>query len=259
LDASLQRSGPRLAVVMDPYLGRPLEDSEAAVPYAVPLLNLGQIYATQQGGTAADTFAVSPPTHHVLFRSDAEPFPKYPDRSYPILLAQPENRDDPNLRLKILSYVGSHAANFEDLILWGSAADADFLIARGFAADWREGGLMLAHFEGCPLVLNLESTSGLPPDARLEYGWYPLLEVANDFGIGGFSDAATSQRYAIPNVPCGPAWIRVTGSGAAPGQPPLRCQGADPQGRLLVADTRQTRDIECKLDPESGPRVATSR
>jgi len=200
LEAPLRRSGPRLPMVMDPLLGRPLEDADAWVPYAAPLLNLGQIYATEQGGMPAHTFAVSRPTHHVLLRDDpVRPFPAYPSRTYPLLLAREGAGEGTPLRRKLTTYVASHGVDFEDVILWGLPADAELLLERGYVADWRSEGLMLAHFEGCPVQLAIEARDAGVEEARapdtllVELG---LGELCRD-RVGAGSDAAAAARLSL--------------------------------------------------------------
>jgi hypothetical protein len=263
LSADLRRSGPRLALVMDPLLGRPLEDRDALVPYAVPLLNLGQLYATEQGGFPAYTFAISPVTHHVLVRDDmAREFPRYPDRGFPVLLAREGGAPGTSLRRKLLDYVAAHGAAFEDVILWGHPSDADRLLARGFVADWREGGLLLAHFEGCPLALTLESAAGGPLDDALEgpieveLGWVGLVEPSRRFRgaiDAAVGTAAGSRRIPLPGAPCGAVWVRArTAAGGT-------CRGADAEGRIVVPEVRATPELTCTLEPGGGVAASAPR
>ena len=248
---------------MDPLLGRPLEDRHARVPYAVPLLNLGQLYATEQGGFPAYTFAVSPVTHHVLVRDDAaSAFPPAPDRNFPVMLAREGGAPDTPLRRRLLTYAAAYGPAFEDVILWGHPSDADELLARGFVADWREGGLLLAHFEGCPLALTLETTTeGVLDDAvdgpiEVELGWLPLSEPSRRFRAEREATAGAgpgSRRIPLPGAPCGPVWIRARTAGGG------TCRGADGQGRLLVPDVRAAPELLCTLEPGLPTPLALKR
>jgi hypothetical protein len=267
LEADLQRSGARLPMVMDPLLGRPLADADAPVPYAAPLLNLGQIYATEQGGMPAHTFAVSRPTHHVLLRDDpVRPFPAYPSRTYPLVLAQEDAGAGTPLRRKLTTFVASHGVDFEDVILWGLPADAELLLQRGYVADWRRDGLMLAHFEGCPVRLVIETDGDGMQEARVpealevELGWYPLLEVARRYAVpwpepGAGGSAGGRVRLPLRGSPCGSVWLRVAAAAAERGEAPepvWSCRGADAEGRLVVRDTRATPELRCTLAPSGG-------
>ncbi len=268
IGAPIERTGPRLAIVMDPFLGRPLADEDADMPYVVPLLNLAQIYATEQGGVPADTFAISAPTHQVLFRRDGETFPAYPPREYAIALRRAEPEAEPLLRRKITTLLASYGARFEDVILWGKARDAESLIARGFVPDWRDDGLLIAHFEGCPLSIAIEPVAGgnaADFEPHIELGWYPLLDTAMRYRGGPVATSATresqptastSQHIDLVGAPCGPVWLRVRNAredAANPASPPITCRGADEEGRLILADSRQTPQIRCTLVAVNSP------
>ena len=254
LSAPVTRDGPRLAIVMDPYLGRPLDDRQALMPFVVPLLNLGQLYAAEQGGLAADTFAVSPTTHQVLIRKDAEPFPAYPDRTYAIDLARAAQSERPQLRRKIASYAASFGSAFEDVIFFGTPDDAQVLVERGYEVDYRNEGFMLAHFRGCSLSLEVtdsQSGTNARPNAasntQIEMGWFPLLEASQRFRL---SDSAPAI-FKLRGAPCGPVWLRVTSAAANenPSEALTRtCRGADAEGRLILADPRTTPVVHCDLE-----------
>lgn len=253
-------------MVMDPLLGRPLDDAEALVPYAAPMLNLGQIYATEQGGMPAHTFAVSRPTHHVLLREDpVRQFPNYPSRTYPLVLARDGGGEGTPLRRKLTTYVASHGVDFEDVILWGLPADAELLLERGYVADWRSDGLMLAHFEGCPIALELDMTNagadaeGEPEALMVELGWYPLLEVARRYEVKWASASERGPgrsllRLPLDGAPCGSVWLRVSARSQSGGAPERAwsCRGSDAEGRLVVRETRVTPALRCSLEPGVG-------
>jgi len=242
LDAELPRSGARLPIVLDPYLGRPLDDSQALVPYAVPLLNLGQLYATAQGGFAPFTFAHSPWLHPVVWRDAARRrFPHVVDRRYAIDLAKPAFRQDANLRRAVATYLAGIGAHYQDVILWGRPDDAELLESLGFVADFRRGGLLLARFRGCPLTVTFPGNALPPDDTRIELGWLPAWHVTHRYRV--------ERRPVVPleNPPCGGAWLRLA-SASAP-EAGLRCEGADEQGRLLIPSTRATPVVECRLRP----------
>ncbi len=117
---------------------------------------------------SAHTFAASRPTHHVLLRDDPpRRFPAYPSRTYPLVLARDGGAEGTPLRRKLTTYVAAHGVDFEDVILWGLPADAELLLERGYVADWRREGLMLAHFEGCPVRLAIETHGAGAPEKLL--------------------------------------------------------------------------------------------
>ncbi len=242
LDAPLSRNGPRLPIVLDPYLGRAADDRNAVVPYAVPLLNLGQLYAVAHGGLVPHSFVVNPHLHRVVLRDGArEAYPRAPDRRYAAELALPRHADDDELRRAITNYVGAHGTAYQDVILGGRPEDADQLLRLGFAADWRRGGLLIARFEGCPLELRFPPGSGLQGNTVVEIGWLPAWHVTHRYAIGGARhepDGWTS--LPIHETPCGGVWLRFQDGERA-------CEGADAEGRLRIASTQATPVVECRV------------
>jgi hypothetical protein len=249
LDAPLSRSGPRLPIVLDPYLGRPLDDARAAVPYAVPLLNLGQLYATAQGGFAPFTFAHSPWVHPVVWKEAARrDFPQVVNRRYAIDLARPGSRDDQQLRRAVTTYLAGIGTHYEDVILWGSPEDAAALERLGFVPEFRGGGLLLARFRGCPLTVTFPGDSLPPEDAHIELGWLPAWHVTHRYPVDRrFQAPDGALALPLQNPPCGGAWLRLA-SDSTP-ERTLHCDGADREGRLLIPSTRATPVVECRLSP----------
>jgi hypothetical protein len=252
LQANLTRNGPRLPIVLDPHLGRPYEEREADMPYALPLWNLGQLYATSQGGLVPNVFAVNERIHHVLYNEEWDTaYPAIPDRSltWGLELAKPENAGNTNLRGAITTFAGIYGAAFQDIILWGRPEDGDLLIHRGYVPEWRQGGLMIARFEGCPLSLTLPASVTRDDALVVEMGWYPLWDGARRFRVNTDDETRDPVVVPIAHAPCGSVWLRV-GVDAAVGdsQPEIRfCEGSDAEGRLVVPSTRATPVVHCAL------------
>lgn len=241
LDLEIERSGPRLAVVMEPGLASIEDPHAAAMPFAVPLLNLGQLYATEQGGFPADTFAISPATHQVLLREDAPPFPAHPDRAFVFALQRESKAGDAKARERYAAFAASFAGGFEDLVWYGRDDDLAMLEARGFRFDHAEGGLAVARLEGCPLALEVEAPKGV--DLEIELGWFPLLDPRQRRRL----HASEAGHITFRGSPCGPVWLRVRDAAAlhAGG---LSCAGADGDDRLVLRDTRATPTVRCRLE-----------
>jgi hypothetical protein len=245
LDADLVRDGPRLPIVLDPYLGRPFDERSAPMPYVVPLANLGQLYATAQGGYAPHSFALSWQIHPVLLRDEARRrFPPTADRSYARDLAKPALAGDRALREAVLTYLGALGTRYQDVILWGRPEDADRLIQLGYEPDFHRGGLLLARFRGCPLTLVFPPASAPPPGTLVELGWLPAWHVTHRYAADK-SVRDTSGRRVMPlgTPPCGGVWFRLV----APDARAIECEGADAQGRLLIASTLDAPKVECRV------------
>lgn len=231
LDVALARDGMRLPIVMDPYLGASPE-----VPFAVPALNLGALYAASQGGVVPDLFTVNPVLHYALRREAAwRSAPGAVDRSYAIDLADPER--DAAFRRAVLAYLASRATQVQDVILWGHEADAEQLLAMGFRADFRAGGLLLAHFEGCPLTVRVQGA-----DAResLVVGWYPAWHVSHRYPLARGRAAPDGALELRLRQSCGAVWLGFEDR-------ELACAGADAEGHLVVASPRDTPEVSCRV------------
>jgi hypothetical protein len=237
LDAAVHRDGMRLPIVLDPYLAPPATSADAPMPFSVPLLNLGQLYCTAQGGIVPYTFMVNPYLHAVLLkRGWQQPV----DRRYAIDLASPRHRDDPALRRAMLSYLAGRGTAYQDVILWGVPQDVDRLEALGFRADWRRGGAAIARFTGCPFTLEFPADTPLPPDATIEMGWLPAWHVTHRYSAGKTRPTPDGGRELPVRQTCEGLWVRLDVPGMA-------CEGADAEGRLLVPSTRATPRVTCRL------------
>ena len=237
LDADVHRDGMRLPIVLDPYLGLPIAPERAPMPYSVPLLNLGQLYATSQGGLVPYTFMFNPHLHAVVFQAE---WHKAVDRRYAIDLADPRRRDDPALRRAMLSYLAGRGTAYQDVILWGAPEDVDRLEALGFRSDWRRGGGAIARFEGCPFTLEFPAGTAVPPDATIEIGWLPAWHTTHRYRASRTRPTPEGGRALPVRQTCGGLWVRLEGT-------ELACEGADAEGRLLVPSTRATPRVTCRL------------
>lgn len=249
LDAPLAVAGPRLPIVLDPYLGRPLDDAAARVPFAVPLLNLGALYAVTQGGVPPYGFYVTPQIHGIVLREEARArYPHVLDRRYAVDLATPERADDVALRRAIVSLAAGHGATYQDVILYGRPEDGDWLLSLGFAPEFRAGGLVLARFEGCPVTVTFPPGSDVRGRTVVEMGWLPAWHATRRYAVGGGRhEPDGTVRLPLRETPCGALWIRLDDEGRA-------CEGADAEGRLVVASSRATPVVECRV-----PRIARSQ
>jgi len=251
LAAPLARNGPRLPVVLDPGLPATARGS-GAMPFAAPLANLGHLYAVAQGGVMPHNFAVNPKLHHILLREGAyRRYPPIPPDLYdwPHWLDRGGPPGDSMRRAAVVTRAARFGAHYEDVILWGRPEDGDLLLHRGYAPLWRQGGLLIARFEGCPLTVALPFEPALRREGVVELGWYPLKEAALRVRVGGGARTAAGRiELPIDGAPCGAVWIRLTSRAHRSGvgnAPPGVCDGADGEGRLVVPSTRETPVVEC--------------
>ncbi|MDH5307039.1 MAG: hypothetical protein OEW02_07640 [Myxococcales bacterium] len=241
LEAPIVRSGPRLPIVLDPFLGRPFESARALVPYAVPLLNLGKLYAVSQGGVVPYAFVSDPALHPLRLREDARAaLPSEADPRYPLVLSDPRRAEDLALREAVTVYMAAQATRFEDVIFYGRPADVEHLAWLGFHLDWRRDGLAIARFEGCPLAVHIRPQAALGAARTLELGWFPALGTTHRYPLSRGQHAPDGTFVLAVRQSCGAVWIRFD----APG---LACEGADAEGRFVIRQVRSTPQVECRI------------
>jgi hypothetical protein len=241
LDAELSRDGWRLPIVLDPLLDRPFEESRAAMPFMAPLINLGKLYATAQGGIPSYSFVSNRAIHGVVISQEMlAHVPATPDPRYALDLLAPRHAGDQALRRAVTGYLAAHATAYQDVILWGEPQDVDYLVALGFEPDWRRGGLAILRFAGCPLAIRFPPGSGLDDDAVLELGWFPAWGVTHRYTLASAHRGSDGSLTLPVRQSCGTVWIRFQDAAGV-------CEGADPEGRLLIPWNRATPEVECRV------------
>jgi hypothetical protein len=249
LDADLQRRGPRLPVLLGDT--RPgAAGAAAAVPYAAPLANLGHLYAVAQGGVVPYNFAVDPRIHHIVYSEGFRRYPAVPPGLDAWRAGAPTAGPE---RAAVVTRAAGYGSVYEDVILWGRPEDAELFLHRGYVVDWRSGGLMLAHFEGCPLRLSLPEEPAPGADAFVEMGWHPLRETARRVSLARARRDGSGRRVLdLPRAPCGAVWLRLLAEGRS-------CAGADSRGRWVVASTRDTPRVHCEWREEASEAPLAGR
>jgi hypothetical protein len=241
LDQPIRRVGPRLPIVLEPLAGRATL-VDGPFPFTEPLRNVGQLYATEQGGVVPYTFTLAPQIHELVSRPNA--MPPVPDRSFWKAFLPGSGAHEAELRA-IVAHLAAHGAAFQDVIVVAHPWVLDAFAARGYEVDWRRGDAMIARFRGCPLKLVVRGAradglaEGGTPGVLLtaEYGWPPLLEPVWATNVP--VDASGDVIIELPRPPCGGVWVRVTEGARV-------CRGADSEGRLGLRDPG-ARVVVCAL------------
>jgi hypothetical protein len=253
LDADIERTGPRLPIVLDPTCNALSEKKVFGLPGAEPLLNLGALYAVQQGGVVPYAFVGIPQLHgFVLTRGGYRRFPEEPDRKkFWGGLAQSDPVDDAPFRAGLLASLARSGSAYQDVILYGPLADREQLSRRGYLTDFTKDGLWVGHYRGCPLHVDVSITGPRAAPLFVEYGWLPLPEAAESrvFPPATAGDEGTvSVDWAA--APCGPVWVRagIDKDGSARWKPTDgSCAGAGPDGRLLLRRSTEGQYERCVL------------
>jgi hypothetical protein len=201
-------------------------------PYVQPLHNLGDIYAIDRNAVVAYAFASMRTAAPVISRDDA--FPPVPARDYRAAFARHPSGP---IRQYELARLGLYGARFDDIVFYGTEADAAWLIDAGYEAEFWRGALLIAHFKGCDGTLRI---SGAPEGVRLSVGtgWGPFDRPGWFDNLPGHPEM---EAIRLQRLPCGSAWVRVVPSDGA-----LRCEHADETGTLVVRLPR-SEPIECRL------------
>jgi hypothetical protein len=249
LDAPLERSGPRLAIVLDPWIGQPRSKdwTSADVPFLTPLQNLGKLYAVAQGGIPSWFFASRPSLHPFVFSPDGRR--RYPPVHDAIGILSPEILNDPNARGQLMSFLASHGSRFEDVILWGEPGDVEVLLARGYQADVQRGGLAIARFVGCPVRFRLLPARPFDDPLVIQCGYDPQRPPTSEHVLppGAWPPDGILE---VDRCLCGSAWYRIAldrDRSRLPSQGDGFCEGTDGAGMWHTADAAPRTELTCKL------------
>jgi hypothetical protein len=253
LDAGIVRSGVRLPIVFETGADPRVPPARAAMPFALPWVNLGQLYAASQGGITPYGFTLNPRMHALVPRPGAAAHaPARLDRTYLAELTSPGRGEDPAFRAALLTYLASRGVEFEDVIFYGRPEEADRLRALGFAEDWRRGGLSIARFRGCPVRVHVSPAIAASGALALETGWLPAWNPHARYELARGEALDDGSRMLALRETCAGLWLRLAESSAV-------CDGADAAGRLAIASTQATPDVICRERGEHWTPTALAR
>jgi hypothetical protein len=82
----------------------------------------------------------------------------------------------------------------------------------------------------------------------VELGWLPAWHVTHRYAADrSLRDGDGRRVMPLATPPCGGVWLRLV----APDVGAIECEGADAQGRLLIASTVATPQVECRVRPRA--------
>lgn len=116
----------------------------------------------------------------------------------------------------------------------------------GVPARWARVG----RFVGCPLRVHFPKDGAPAGDVALAVGWYPAWHATHRYDLRGARPAPDGGLELRVRQNYGAIWLGFEGAG-------LACDGADAEGRLLVASTRQSPEVACLAQPRKGSTVRT--
>ena len=245
LDAPIRRSGPRL----DLTLGKELPES--CFPFLAPLRGLVPLYATAQGGTPSRMFIGASDKHILQYRR--EPVGPIPDIPPPEEILALNHVADRSHRLRQLDDLLSYASGYDDVLLYGDAADLEALTRRGFHIDFSQGALAIARFRPCPVDVELIEHDPTRAAVFIDMAWHRHGRIRALPSLPASAPDSGSRRLRIPDSPCGALWLRVVFDRNGDGRPSLGdvvCAEASAEGFVRVEAGDAPRVVKC-TEPES--------
>ena len=211
LDAPIQRNGMRLPLILEPRAGEPQDKASRTIPYATANWNMGALFAVEQGGVPAWSFAESASIHALLWRWPEQQGlrPPRPARGFEWWLSEPEVLNVPGARKAALNHLLSFAPYYQDVIFYGRPEEVDGLRERGFAIDYQRGGLAIARFHACPTELELTPGPGGHAATIIQFGWAPATEMTFSTSLPAEPESQKARRWLLSECPCGEVWFRV--------------------------------------------------
>lgn len=237
----IHRTGPRLPIVIQSACGPPSwQWRDQQVPFMEPLLNIGALYAVEQGGVVAYAFTTVPRFHGFVWSDQGKKlYPDVPDRRtlWPALMMD-EQRSDSAMHEARLESLARSGARYRDVIFYGPRRDRAVIERRGFATDFERDELWLAHFVGCPAALSVAS-GRRDQSLVVDIGWgddaTPSQRTVVPPGVA--ADPSGRVVVALQGAPCGRVWVRAALDADASGGPSggdVLCGEADAVGKLWV-------------------------
>lgn len=246
LQQPIKRTGMRLPLIIEPRAGEPQDKAARTIPFATANWNAGALYAVEQGGVPAWAFAESARVRRIVWRwpEGSDRGVPMPERGFEFWLAEPEVANVPGARKAAVGRLLSYAPYYEDVIFYGRPDEVEWLRERNFAIDYQRGGLALARFQACPVVLAL--APGLHGHAAtfIQFGWAPSPEPTFSARLPAVPGASVERTYAVPESPCGDVWFRVVfddDGDERVSRGDSTCTNADAQLRLMAHVAPNTR------------------
>jgi len=211
LQAPIRRHGIRLPLIIEPLAGEPQQKRARTIPYDTPNWNIGSIYAIEQGGVPAWTFADNEQLHTVVWRWPEQqgPRPPRPERGFEWALSEPEILSVPGARKAAVQRLLSYAPYYEDVIFYGRPDEVQWLHDRQFIIDYERGGLAIARFRPCPAQVDLYPSALGHSRTVAYFGWAPASEPTFSTVLPAVGDGQSARAWPIQECPCGEVWFRI--------------------------------------------------
>jgi hypothetical protein len=161
-----------------------------------------------------------------------------------------EFASNPGLRRAFQAEVATVATRYESVTVLG-ARPTDLQLWRdwGYREDWQRGSVLLAHFVGCPLSLQV---SGMPEPklGRVAVAIEPAKEGLL-VDLSQMQQRAADGALQLPQLPCGKVALRPfldVNRDDEIGQGDRFCRQAGPDGKLHVQLSSGAALLELRCD-----------
>jgi hypothetical protein len=247
-----QRFGPRLPVILDTQAGY-ARSLDRWYPHFEPTLNIGTLFAIEQGGVVPYTFTSVPQLHGLVLTEEGHArMPPAPHRQvFRAVFHEATRSGDQGTAFATLTNFASFGAQYEDVILYAEHDEHEVFIDRGYRLDVHEGKARLLRFVGCPVLVVVAASGPLPHSLSLEYGWHPVTRTSFVLEApAGTRPEHGGISFPLDRSPCGWMWLRVwldldDSVSLSPGD--RVCAGSDGEGRLRAKLGPGVERLDCTL------------
>jgi hypothetical protein len=249
LRATVATKGPRLPIVLDPSAGLPLDWREASYAFYEPALNIGALYAVEQGGVIPYTFTVNAQLHVFVFSEEGlDRFPRAPERlTMGRAWLDALGRGAMPEATAMLTRFAWYGAAYDDVILLSRfGSERALFVDRGYEVVHEHGRLSILRFRGCPVRMAVASPIGGPFVIRT--GWAPVDDLVLQAVVPPGAGEAGRVASDPLKTPCGPAWFEafVDEDGSSSLTPGDRvCVWGGKSERVTVTLTPESKVVPC--------------
>lgn len=231
-----------LPIIATPeILKRYQADRSRPIPNASFLFNVGQLFAVDREAVAPYSFTLLPRVHLAISKNVL--LTRVPRRDYGELFTPAA---DPVRTEREVARLASYGTMFDDVLFYGPEKDAARMLAHGYVSEYRDEGLFIGHFVGCPGRVELRG----PSDARgvVHVSWVGADRVVESIPF----EAQLPRSVTVERGSCLGLTAIVAASNEAG---TLTCAGGDADG--LVAAPDASSPVVCSLVP-AAPRPPPS-
>jgi hypothetical protein len=245
LSAPVERHAFWLPVTLAPEGTLPFDPAVSEVPFLAPLRHIASLYAVVEGGLPPYTFANTGATYPFVVRADGRRAPPIPAiREYAPEMESDVFDHDRAFRRRVEDELATYGMFYEGvLVTEARPSDLALWHARGYAADWEHGTVLVGHFVPCPLDVDVWGGAASP---RVDVG-VGAQTILRDEQPEPRTDGEGVRHLALPRSPCGDVWVRPHWDGARADGAEGRafCRNASATGELRATLTWGSASVRC--------------